>query len=283
MLKNKIKIVVVLLVALTTTCGSSLYAARSYSSDVLVVPSRFTIIQLAFDVAALRDVSLIAYESSNGDEEPVLHVWNKTSSSWENLTIDEYSIGSFLATTPREMILIGSDKDLPASLISGASQAKRVTRIDSLNVAPVINELNKSMKFSQQEWKVLAERHGLQIKDRNEERRRWGRYGDPNKKKVKKVSEEELASPKACESSFKDGFEALDAEFNDIEETESPKLDLPPEDEPVAEFDEPKVAEVYLLLDDEPEQETPVVIIERLVIEMEPVAEEDRLDSPEDK
>ena len=132
MLKEQMKKIIMVLVAVTAVCGSSVYA-RSYSSDVLVVPSRFTIIQLAFDIVALRDVNLISYDSSDNSETPVLYVWDKMSSAWENLTVDEFSVGSFSATTPNEMILVGSDSDLPASLISGASQAKKVTRIDTIN------------------------------------------------------------------------------------------------------------------------------------------------------
>ena len=124
--------IVIALVVLTTVCGSSVYAARSSSSDVLVVPSRFTIMQLAFDIVFLRDVSLISYEAGTDGADPILYVWDKTASAWKGLTVDEYAVGSFLATTPREMILVGSDSDLPATLIAGASQAKKVTRIDTM-------------------------------------------------------------------------------------------------------------------------------------------------------
>jgi len=259
---------VIALVAMTAICGSSVYAARSCSGDVLVVPSRFTIIQLAFDVVALRDVTLIAYKSSGVDEEPVLYIWDKNLSAWKDITIDEYAIGSFSATTPSEIILIGSDNDLPASLISGASQAKKVTRIDSLNVAPVINALNKDMKFTTKEWELLAERHGLKITDRNEERRRWGRYGPPGQDKKVAVDADKPLPPKGCDSVTKEGFEALEAEFDGVDdnsETLKLKLDLPPEDEPVAAFESPQLSE----------DDLPVVDV--------PIVADEYEDSPEDK
>jgi len=281
--KVSINKIVVALVVLATICGSSAFAVGNHSSDVLVVPSRFTIIQLAFDIVALRDVNLIAYESSSVDEAPVLYLWDKSAFAWVDLTIDEYAIGSFSTTTPKEMILVGSESDLPALLISGASQAKRVTRIDSLNVVPVINALNKGMKFTPAEWRILAERHGLEIKDRNEERRRWGRYGPPKKDKIQNVSDdvESPMPPKTCDSELKEGLEALEAEFAGVDESEKEQLDLPPEDEPIAVFEAQQSVEVDLpiALDANTETALPVVIVERQVVEEEEVIEE----FPEDK
>lgn len=278
MIKNQIKRIVIALVGITVMCGSSAFAAKSNSSDVLVVPSRFTIVQLAFDIVTLRDVSLIAYESSDKDAEPVLFFWNKTTSAWESLTIDEYSVGSFTTATPSEMILIGSDKDLPASLISGASQAPIVTRIKSLNVAPVINELNKSMNFSPEEWKILAERHGLKIKDRNEELRRWGRYGPPGQKN-KENKEPEVITPVApppCENGvngIKD-FED-DMSLNDADKDANHKIES--EDVPLAKFKAPVISADTVV--DKTESDTK----EHVISKVDKDAVEDRVISPEDK
>ena len=212
----------VVLVALATLWGS---AAGAANSTVLVVPSRHTIVQLAFDIQALRGTKLIAYDKNRDTDEIVLHTWDTGQQAWSRMTLDEYAMGAFSQGVPDEIILVGSDTDLPAVVMSGASIAKKVTRIDTLNLVTVVNTLHKSMKFKPREWKIIAERHGLEVEDKNYERRRWGRYGPPNKDKTTEDQETEEA---------KDTMDALDAELE--AETEMPieekGLELAPEEAP---------------------------------------------------
>jgi len=204
-----------MMVAVTGILGAESFAARRRSVDVLVVPSRYTIIQLAFDIVALRGAALIAYDGSGQESETVLHFWDGNTRAWKRLSAEEYAMGAFVASELDEMFLIGGDSDLPVDVIAGASQAGKVTRIDTLNLMTVVNTLNTSMKFSRREWQTLAERHGLQIKDLNAERRRWGRYGPPNKKaEVRPSSDSDMLEPEdvielgapiiALEAGFKD-------------------------------------------------------------------------------
>lgn len=216
------------LISLATLCSSTM-AARRNSADVLVVPSRYTIVQLSFDIVALRDVALVAYGDNPGSEEPLLHAWDASSGAWKRITVDEYAVGAFSAKEPDEMFLVGSDNDLPATVMAGASQAEKVTRINTLSVVEVVNTLHQSMKFNEREWRLLAERHGLKIKDFNYERRRWGRYGPPGAKRKKP---DEVA-------------EALEEELDEAigpaaEETE-PVVDEPATLGPVEEGDMPAV------------------------------------------
>jgi hypothetical protein len=212
----------VVLVALATLWGS---AARAANSTVLVVPSRHTIVQLAFDIQALRGTKLIAYDKNLDTDEIVLHAWDTGQQAWSRMTLDEYAIGAFAQGVPDEMILVGSDTDLPAVVMSGASLAKKVTRIDTLNLVTVMNTLHKSMKFKPSEWKIIAERHGLEIEDKNYERRRWGRYGPPNKDNTTEGQESEEA---------KDTMDVLEAELDaeTVIPLEEKGLELAPEDAP---------------------------------------------------
>ena len=228
---TKLCLALVATAALFTTTAA---AARRNNADVLVVPSRYTIVQFAFDIVAMREVALVAYDNNSGSEEPLLHAWDADNGSWKRITADEYAVGAFSSREPEEMILIGSDEILPAAVIAGASQAKNVTRIDTLSLMTVVNTLNKRMKFSSREWSLLAERHGLKIKDLNYERRRWGRYGPPGTKPKKPAR----AAKKSAEEAIAE-LDALEAAA-EAEET-APAVDTPDELEPVEEKGVPEV------------------------------------------
>jgi hypothetical protein len=172
------KRIVAIMVTIVAFYGSFAQAATGNGRRVLIVPARYTVIKLAFDVAALRDVILISYDK-NELNEPVMYRWDSLGSKWEPLTLDEFEIGSFCLSTPREMILVGSDRDLPPEIISGATQARKITRIKTLKIVDMVNSLDKSLKFSPAEWKALARHNHFTIKDYNYEKRRWGRYGPP--------------------------------------------------------------------------------------------------------
>lgn len=154
-------------------------AARDAKNDVIVVPARNRMIALAFDVQALRDVVMISYKGTAATADPLLHVWNRKTQQWEELGVQEYSIGQFMPAQPNNLYLIGTDRDLPPSVLSGAAQARSVIRIDTISIAEIVNILNQSMNFSEKEWKALAKRHGLETRDLNYERRKWGRFGAP--------------------------------------------------------------------------------------------------------
>ena len=289
MLVKYVKQVAVVLAVTSVMCGFSVYAAKGDGS-VLVVPSRYRVIQLAFDIAALRDVALVSYDKSDAGKDPVLYRWDVLSSAWKSLTVDEYAVGSFSVTTPSEMILVGSGSDLPAVLIAGASQAKKVSRIESLNVVDMVNSLNKSMKFTPGEWQILSERHGFTYKDKNEERRRWGRYGPPGERKAAKKAvavkedDSDMVVPVCGTGEEKSAFEILETELDSMSPADASKgLELEPEpepeDEPIPEADAPvarKSVEVdmpVMLLSSETEKDVAEAV----------AAEESEDIEPEDK
>jgi hypothetical protein len=213
------------LISLAALCSTTM-AARRNTTDVLVVPSRYTIVQLSFDIVALRDVALVAYGNSATSGDLLLHAWDADTGTWKSITADEYAVGAFSSREPDEMILIGSDADLPSAIIAGASQARNVTRIDTLSVVTVVNALHKRMKFTEREWKLLAERHGLEIKDSNYERRRWGRYGPPGKKTKAPESVELPAEDIASEPEETVETESLEpASLGPVEEKGMPEVE----------------------------------------------------------
>jgi len=158
------------------------FAAKKGNITVLVVPARHTVVRFAFDIAAIRDVTLVAYGGETPQGEQLLHVWNAEAKKWTFLSMDEFSFGQFLPDVPDTVILIGASRDMPEFITANAPAAKRVINIPSINPMPMANRLNERMRFSPREWRMLAKRHGLKIKDLNEERRRYGRYGPPGKR-----------------------------------------------------------------------------------------------------
>lgn len=154
-------------------------AEAARQQDVLVVPARQRTVALAIDVRAMRDLVMITYRGTATTETPLMHVWSPSAKAWQELPAEAYAFGQFMPSQPGTLFLIGADRDLPASVIEGASQAAKVVRIDSISMAEMANTFNQHMKFSTREWRALAERHGLQTTDLNYERRKWGRFGPP--------------------------------------------------------------------------------------------------------
>ena len=272
------------LISLAALCSTTM-AARRNTTDVLVVPSRYTIVQLSFDIVALRDVALVAYGNSATSGELLLHAWDADTGTWKRITADEYAVGAFSSREPDEMILIGSDEDLPSVIIAGASQARNVTRIDTLSVVTVVNALHKRMKFTEREWKLLADRHGLKIKDSNYERRRWGRYGPPGSKSKKPVEvaetlEEELDEITAPDPEETEPVTDEPASLGPVEEKGMPEAETPEAEAPKA-----AVETTPEMLETAPEVEIPETAEEEVaeVMATEEAVIDSTLESPENK
>lgn len=218
------------LAAFSVFCCLGVSVAARGANDVLVVPNRYTVVQLGFDIMALRDVALIACDAAADADNPILHVWSRRRNAWERLSVNEYAMGTFVAGDIDTMILVGSDSVLPRDVVVGAAQADTQKRIETLHIATIVNTLNKSMALTAGEWKWLAKRHNLTIKDRNAARRRWGRYGPPKGKRcdvapvpvIESPAETEVpsASPENVEAEMNAAFD-LDEASLAVEDTDS--------------------------------------------------------------
>ncbi len=172
-------------------------AQAARKQDVLVVPARQRTVALALDVRAMRDMVLITYRGTASTGTPLMHVWSSSANAWQELAPEAYAIGQFMPSQPGTLILIGND--VPASVIEGAAQAEKVIRIDSVSIAEMANLLNQHLNFSSREWKALAERHGMQTRDLNYEKRKWGRFGPPKSERTdEQMPQEVTESPEAA-------------------------------------------------------------------------------------
>ncbi len=180
--------VLCLVVMMAASCAN--LPKRNMDSSVMVIPSRYTIVQFAFDLTRLRPITLVAYD--NGGASLLLHVWNPSLQEWVRIDMDEYASGNLTTPAANRVHLLGTNEGIPAGMMDASQWAAVVDQIDSLNIATIVNSLDKHMKFSSSEWKSLAKKHKLTIKDANRDRRRYGRYGKRGEDVSIPMPEEEM-------------------------------------------------------------------------------------------
>lgn len=152
---------------------------------LLVVPSQYTIVQLAFDMSKLRrDVLIVCFSEKGVKTGQSLYVWdpNPVPGKWVQTTFENYTSGDVFGVKPGKVVIVGTEKDVPAVLADTSKWCKDVSRASTLNIMELMNSLNETFKFSQTEWKWLAKEYDLKLEDLNAMRRRYGRWGKPGEK-----------------------------------------------------------------------------------------------------
>jgi len=177
-------------------------AGRVKGSDTfLIVPARPTILQLAFDLERMRDVTLVAFrtpstptrgkaaaqKSAAVPTETLIHVWN--GQEWQYVTFDDFCMASFAGTPPKRAILIGDDQTVPKSILQGMVWPCKVERLTTMNTADLVNGLDKYFEFSSREWKRIADKYNLHLEDVNAPLREFNPYNTPRSKLPLKTHE----------------------------------------------------------------------------------------------
>lgn len=150
------------------------------SDLVLIVPARPGILQLAFDLARMRDITFISFRAQSSAvvadkspeapprrgqlnaDQPLLHVW--TGSDWQYISFDDFCSLRFVEHPPRTAIVIGDDQTVPKALLQGMNWPGKIERWPTMNPADVINGINPYFKFNSREWQQLADSYGLKLK-----------------------------------------------------------------------------------------------------------------------
>lgn len=161
-----------------TALGAS--GARERGVTLLVAPARPRVIQLAFDLIKLRSVAVVSWHGDAKTAEPVLHVWS--GSDWQYVSLPAFSDKSFLPGAVSQAIVIGDDQIVPAVLLNSMPWCSDVKRIQTINIADLVNGLDQSLKFRDDEWQWLAGRNELTLTDQNAERRKYNPYDTPRSK-----------------------------------------------------------------------------------------------------
>lgn len=162
--------------------GSSVLAGARHNPDatLLIVPARPRIVQLAFDLAAMRPTVILSYRKEARGVEPLLFVWKD--GAWQYISPDDFRERRFVTESPRQVIMIGDEQTLPAMLEDEAAWGAEVTRFKTLNIADLLNGINPLLRFTDREWKWLAARYDLTLTDINEPRRKYNPYDIPRSK-----------------------------------------------------------------------------------------------------
>jgi len=174
MMMTRTRIISFVLAVIVIGGGINSAGGDAGQSSVMVIPARYTIVQLAFDVVRLRGVKVVSYQSREGEDVPLMHAWNASAGSWSEIGLDTLE---GIGTGSRFTVVIGQDEQESAVLAEAVAGA--VHQISTLNMASVVNGLDSCYGFSPREWRWLAARYRLQLEDLDYERRRYGRYGPP--------------------------------------------------------------------------------------------------------
>lgn len=173
------------LAATVFACGMMLASeAGAYMagpSTVMVIPARQRLVKLGFELVQIKDICLVSYSIPPGSTTPLVHVWDGR--QWTPIDVDSYVSGAFLSSEVKTLVVVGDSATVPASLAVEPSWAGKVHKTASMDVATLVNELGKLLRFSSREWERIAALENLTLKDNNAERRRYGRWGAPGKEK----------------------------------------------------------------------------------------------------
>ncbi len=151
--------------------------AAERSATLLLVPARPRVVQLAFDLAAMRAVTVVAWHGDAKTAEPVLHVWS--GSDWQYVSLPAFAEQSFLPGQVGEALVVGDDQLVPAALLNSMAWCPNVRRIATINIADLLNGLDRSLAFRDREWQWLADRYELTLADVNAARRSKNPYATP--------------------------------------------------------------------------------------------------------
>jgi hypothetical protein len=152
-------------------------AATSHNFDLIVAPSRFSVVQVMNDVIARRPAVLVSYQLDSKTSEVLTHVWDGT--AWNPITLHDLRELSFVQKTPTRAILIGDEELMPASVRDSLSWMPEVVYIRDLSNASLLNEMGRLMKFSSREWQWFSARYNLNLEDEAAALRNSSWYDQP--------------------------------------------------------------------------------------------------------
>jgi hypothetical protein len=156
-------------------------AADVGGQPVLVIPARPRVVQFAQDLAQLKPLTLIAAQSVPGSDEIVMHQW--INGEWHSVDWESYRRGSFPVTPVGPLMIVGDRSIVATDVAEEALWAPAVKRVETVNIADLINFFGPTLELSTRQMRWLSKRYDVQLTDLNADRRRWGRYGPPGQER----------------------------------------------------------------------------------------------------
>ena len=141
-------------------------ASRSKAEPtLLVVPARYSVVQVASDIAQQYPVVLVTYQGQADTRDPLLHAWN--GKQWVFVSMADFSSGRFIRNKPTRAILVGDERTLPDVLVPAASWARKVMNVPSIGTADLVNTFGREFNFGDYDWQWYARRYNLDLEDLN--------------------------------------------------------------------------------------------------------------------
>lgn len=144
--------------------------------NLVLVPARVAMVQAAFDLARLRQATIVSCEDRKG-RDPLLHVWD--GAEWIRLELADLAQGGFLRQTPARAIVIGGDDVMPAAAVQAVAWCREVVRVPSMKPVDIVNGLTEPLAFSKSDLAWLAGRFQLEVVDLNADRKARNPYSVP--------------------------------------------------------------------------------------------------------
>ncbi len=155
--------------------GSELAEASTGKGiTMLVVPARYSVLQVSFDIVRQYSVILVSYQGDASSDSPLIHAWNGR--EWVPVTVSDYRNATFLQMRPSQTILVGDEKLLPSVMGAISAWCPRLVVIPEIDTASLVNQLGRLFRFGRREWEWYSARYNLQLQDLNEDRRRTSWY-----------------------------------------------------------------------------------------------------------
>lgn len=165
-------------------------SAEADGLTLLVMPARYSTLQLGFDIARTFPTVLVSYRGDASSPTPVIDAWD--GSAWVPVSVADYQDGRFLTASPRRAILIGDDRLLPPAMREVERWCPSVNIVPATDTPTILNHVGRWLDFSSADWKWFAARYRLQLKDLNADARRTSWYDLPHPE-FKRADEKDAA------------------------------------------------------------------------------------------
>lgn len=145
---------------------------------MLVVPARYSVIQIMMDVIDQRPCVLVAYQS-----DPALpgqyrvDVWN--GQAWLEVNAADLADLNFVRVPPANVVLVGSDSLVPPEVLSALELRPDLVRIYDVDNASIVNDLDPVFSWNRREWAWFAARYNLALEDEAAAYRNSSWYDQP--------------------------------------------------------------------------------------------------------
>ncbi len=148
--------------------------AAPQGPTMLVVPARYTVLQVAFDINRVFPSVLVSYQGDASTAEPLLYAWN--GKEWVYVSLTSYAEASFLGNPPSRIILVGDAALLPPVLVESSAWCPNVYRIQDIDTPRLVNSLARAYDFKDRDWAWFAGRYNLTLVDVNQDKRAQSWY-----------------------------------------------------------------------------------------------------------